>query len=94
MDGGGHVPSVPPGIYAHGSVVIRLAGCTVKFSETPLKMAYGREMNIQFTGNSSGGHTMDFFGIECLWLTLLVKGVNNCLLDNCQISSIPHDCVA
>ncbi len=29
-----------------------------------------------------------------LWLTLLVKGVNDCLLDNCQISSLPHDCVA
>ncbi len=30
--------------------------CTAKFSETPLEMAYGREMNIQFMGNSSGGH--------------------------------------
>ncbi len=38
--------------------------------------------------------TASFFGNECLWLTLLVKGVNNCLLDNCQISSLPHDCVA
>ncbi len=28
---------------------------------------------------------------EFLWLTLLVKGVNNCLLDS---SSLPHDCVA
>ncbi len=25
---------------------------------------------------------------------LLVKGVNDCLLDNCQVSSLPHDCVA
>ena len=32
-------------------------GCTAKFSETPLETAYGREMNIQFTGNSSGGHS-------------------------------------
>ncbi len=38
--------------------------------------------------------TASFFGNECLWLTLLVKGVNDCLLDNCQISSLPHDCVA
>ncbi len=38
--------------------------------------------------------TASFFGNECLWLTLLVKGVNECLLDNCQISSLPHDCVA
>ncbi|PIO23550.1 hypothetical protein AB205_0120310, partial [Aquarana catesbeiana] len=30
--------------------------CTAKFSETPLEMAYGREMNIQFK-NSSGGHS-------------------------------------
>ncbi len=38
--------------------------------------------------------TASFFGNECLWLTLLVKGVNDCLLDNCQISILPHDCVA
>ncbi len=38
--------------------------------------------------------TASVFGNECLWLTLLVKGVNDCLLDNCQISSLPHDCVS
>ncbi len=38
--------------------------------------------------------TASLFGNECLWLTLLVKGVNGCLLDNCQISSLPDDCVA
>ncbi len=39
------------------SAVVRPAGCTAKFSETPLETAYVREMNIQFTGNSSGGHS-------------------------------------
>ncbi len=38
--------------------------------------------------------TDSFFGSECLWFILLVKGANDCLLDNCQISSLPHDCVA
>ncbi len=38
--------------------------------------------------------TASFFGNECLWLTFLVKGVNDCLLENCQISSLPHDCVS
>ncbi len=27
-----------------------------------------------------------------LWLTLFVKGVNDCLLDYCQVSSLPHYC--
>ncbi len=39
------------------SVVVRLVGCTAKFSEMTLERAYGRKMNIQFTGNSSGGHS-------------------------------------
>ncbi len=38
--------------------------------------------------------TASFFSNECLWLILLVKGVNDCLLDNCQIRSLPRDCVA
>ncbi len=37
--------------------VVRPVGCTAKFSEMPLEMVYGRDMNIQFTGNSSGGHS-------------------------------------
>lgn len=28
-----------------------------QISETPLEIAYGREMNIQFLNNSSGGHS-------------------------------------
>ncbi len=39
------------------SAVMRQIGCTAKFSETPLEKAYGREMNIRFTGNSSGEHS-------------------------------------
>ncbi len=39
------------------SALVRPVGCKAKFSEIPLETAYGREMNIQFTGNSSGGHS-------------------------------------
>ncbi len=43
--------------YADDTQLYISSQCTAKFSETPLEMAYGREMNIQFTGNSSGGHS-------------------------------------
>ena len=34
----------------------RPVGCTDKIAKTTLEAAYGREMNIQLFGNSSGGH--------------------------------------
>ncbi len=42
---------------AAGWMFSKCTGCTAKFSETPLETAYGREMNIQFTANSSRGHS-------------------------------------
>ncbi len=32
------------------------------------------------------------FSNDPLWLTLFVEGVNDCLLDHCQVSSVPHYC--
>ncbi len=32
------------------------------------------------------------FSNDPLWLTLFVKGVNDRLLDHCQVSSVPHYC--
>ncbi len=39
------------------SAIVRAFGCAAKFSKTPLEMAFGRERNIKFTGNSSGEHS-------------------------------------
>jgi hypothetical protein len=38
------------------SALVRLVGRTAKFSKTTLKAAYGREIDIQCSGNTSGGH--------------------------------------
>jgi hypothetical protein len=38
------------------SAVERLVGRTAKFFKT--EVAYGREINIKFSGNSSVGHTL------------------------------------
>ena len=38
--------------------------------------------------------TASLFSNDLLCLALLVQGVNGRLLDNCQVSSLPHDCVA
>jgi hypothetical protein len=39
------------------SVVVKLVGCTAKFSKITSEAAYGREINIQLSGNSSGGYS-------------------------------------
>jgi hypothetical protein len=39
------------------SALVRLVGRTAKFSKWMLEAAYGREINIQVSGNSSGGHS-------------------------------------
>jgi hypothetical protein len=39
------------------SAVVRQVGRTAKFSKTMLEAANGKEINIQLSGYSSGGHS-------------------------------------
>jgi hypothetical protein len=39
------------------SAGVRPVGYTAKFSKIMLEATYGREINIQFSGNSAGGHS-------------------------------------
>ncbi len=70
----------------HKSVVLAV-GCA-SFSSTLFPSTHH---SVNMLGYSTLW-TASFFGNECLWLILLVKGVNDCLLDNCQIRSSPWLC--
>ncbi len=72
----------------HKAVVLSVGCASVSSTLFP-----STQLSVNMLGYSTLW-TASFFGNECLWLTLLVKGVNDWLLDNCQISSLPHDCVA
>ncbi len=76
----------------HKAAVL-LVGCasfsSTLFPSTQLSvnmLGYSTLWTASFFGNNQA--SLALFGNECLWLTLLVKGVNDCLLDNCQISSL------
>lgn len=66
------------------SAVVRLVGCTAKFSETPMEMAYGREVNIQFTGNSTGWHSCSLHA-NCACSFKATTSVALCCLINLRV---------
>ncbi len=74
---------------ARSLLIPQQVGCA-SFSST---LFPSNQLSVNMLGYSTLW-TASFFGNECLWLTLLVKGVNDCLLNNYQISSLPRDCVA
>ncbi len=66
---------------------------SLQFSRLVVHLFPSTQLSVNMLGYSTLW-TASFFSNACLWLTLLVKGVNDWLLDNCQISSLPHGCVA
>ncbi len=79
------------------SAVVRPVGCTAKFSEMPLETAHGREMNIKFTGNSSGGHSCSHHAnctlsqnLQHLWHCAVIK--LQILEWPCIVASLRHTC--
>ncbi len=61
----------------------------LRFSRLVVHLFPSTQLSVNMLGYSTLW-TARFFGNECLWLILPVKGVNDCLLDNCQISSLPQ----
>ncbi len=72
---------------------LRLSQLVLPFPSFSSTLFPSTQLSVNMLGYSTLW-TASFFGNEYLWLTLPLKGVNDCLLDNCQISSLPHDCVA
>jgi hypothetical protein len=63
-------------------VVVRPVGPTAKLSKTTLDAAYGRDMNIKFSGNSSGGHSCSQH-VNCTLPQLETSVALSC--DNCTV---------
>jgi poly(3-hydroxyalkanoate) synthetase len=66
------------------SAVVRLVEHTVKFSKTTLEAAYSREINIMFSGNSSGGHSCSQHA-KCTLSQTIETLVALCCLTNLHI---------
>ena len=80
------------------SAVVRPVGYAAKFSETPLESAHGREMNIQVTGNSSGGHSCCQHATCTLPLTFATSVASCCVIKlnilewPFTVASLRHTC--
>ncbi len=66
--------------------------CTPYISGSKMTRAQSNFFLNIYTG--AGHITASLFCNDLLCLALLVQSVNGRLLDNCRVSSLPHDCVA
>ncbi len=72
---------------------VRLSLLLVHFFLPHLSISSSLRLSINVLGHRALW-TASLFCNDLLCLDLLVQGVNGRLLDNCQVSSLPHDCVA
>ncbi len=71
--------------------ILKLAVIPVACAHFPIQFLPSSQLYFNFLWYSTPWRATPFSN-DPLWLTLFVEGINDHLLDHCQVSSVPHYC--